>query len=781
MIKYINIFLASSIDDMKLDRIEFGNYIRTLNDRFISRRLYIRLHMCEDIPDDISIGRKQDDYNNIIKKCDYFYIMVWHRLGDYTKEEFNVALKTFRMNSSPKISTFFKDSDVDVDDSVTEFMEELDRGLNHYYTKFSSVDSLKFKILMQITENYDTSAKLEFKDSKLFMDDNRMDGIKLENLPFYYNNKEVANLKSQITDIDEQIADLRILSKAAPSPESSYKLEELTIKKESIFSKLRKIESNMFEATSHLTRLEISGKKVNLRTKKAIKLFDSGLLDEALAVLDENDFQKDLDRLNEKKAECDLAASALLEECLLTIKIVKSFGLSEENIEKIIRCYANARQIVREHGLRRDCIVDYMWFLREQKRYTEAAAIGEKLYFDFKSMDAPEPEVWSKFCCDLGILYRDINRTAEAEKLLGESLAIRRKLASIDPEKHLPSLAYTYNSLGILYRLTDRMSDAEKAYKEGYAIWDRLAKKNIQKYGGDKANICNNYAYLLLRQTKFEESFALFSEALSLRLELAKKNPDEQKVFIGGICNNIGELCRLMGRLDEAEEYMLEGLRLRQESVNENPINITYTAGSSSSLGVLYTQLGNYEKAEGYFRDAIRIYRYRVEDNFDSYASYLADNCADLGDLLHRTGSFGEAIKLLDEALSIYRRIAETNPLQYRSGLARVCILRGVLYSTCRDEESALNLFTEAYSIMSELTNAIPVAYSGPAACASYNAACSLNSIGEHAQARTVFEHTMNFAQSHAAINKECAAICALLQSGNCKHIAPLPSHVFTK
>lgn len=779
--KYINIFLASSIDDMKLDRIEFGNYIRTLNDRFVSRDLYIRLHMCEDISDEIAHVRKQDEYNDIIRQCDYFYIMVWHRLGGYTKEEFDVALENFHKKSTPKISTFFKNADSEIDETVTEFMEELDRGLNHYYTRFSSVDSIKFKILMQITDDPGLSAKLEFKNSNLLLDGKCIGGISLENLPFYRNNKGIAELKASISDIEEKITEARNLCRTAPSDENLDAWRELELKKQNLNTRLHNIETALLDTTSHLTRLESSGKLVNQRTKKAIALFDSGLLEETLAVLNEEDFQNDLSLLKQQKAALDISAETLLEERLTTVKVLKSQGLTEENIERIIRCYSDARDIVCDHGLDRSCIIEYMWFLREQKLYTDAAEIGEKLYYDFKRKNPHDPAVWAKFCCDLGILYRDINRTKEAEKLLCESLEIRRKLASTDPERHLPNLAYTYNSLGILYRLTDRIAEAERAYKEGYAIWDKLAKRNPRKYGGDKANICNNYAYLYLRVSRFEEAYALFSEALSLRLELAKTDPDEQKLYIGRICNNIGELCRLMGRPEDAEEYLLEGLKLRQESVKINPINLTYTAGSSSSLGVLYTQLGKYNKAEEYFRDAIRIYRHRTEENYDSYASYLADNCADLGDILHRTGNFKEAITLLDEALSIYRKIANTDPLQYRAGLARVSILRGVLYSTCRDEETAFNLFSEAYSVLSELAKAIPVAYSGPAACASYNAACSLHSIGEHDQAKKLFERTLDFAQHHQSENKECAAICALIQTGNLKHIAPLPSHIFSK
>ena len=86
--KVIKIFLASSINDLHVERMEIGNFIRSMNDRFIDRGIYFKLCMCEDISDAVAKSRKQDEYNAIIRECDFFYVIFWHKAGVYTVEEF---------------------------------------------------------------------------------------------------------------------------------------------------------------------------------------------------------------------------------------------------------------------------------------------------------------------------------------------------------------------------------------------------------------------------------------------------------------------------------------------------------------------------------------------------------------------------------------------------------------------------------------------------------------------------------------------------------------------
>ena len=65
MNKTISIFLASS-SELENDRIEFGDFVRQLDDIYEKRGTRLSLLKWENFDSSIS-GRKQDDYNEKIK------------------------------------------------------------------------------------------------------------------------------------------------------------------------------------------------------------------------------------------------------------------------------------------------------------------------------------------------------------------------------------------------------------------------------------------------------------------------------------------------------------------------------------------------------------------------------------------------------------------------------------------------------------------------------------------------------------------------------------------
>ena len=79
---------------------------------------------------------------------------------------------------------------------------------------------------------------------------------------------------------------------------------------------------------------------------------------------------------------------------------------------------------------------------------------------------------------NLGVLYDDTHRFADAEAALKEAAGIRRALAAQNPAAYRPDLAETLDSLGALYDDTHRFADAEAAYKEAADIRRALAAQN---------------------------------------------------------------------------------------------------------------------------------------------------------------------------------------------------------------------------------------------------------------------------------------------------------------
>ncbi|MBQ3489008.1 MAG: hypothetical protein IJA86_00270 [Clostridia bacterium] len=111
---FINIFLASSIVEFDYERQAIGNFIRSLNDIYVPKGIYFKLHMCEDMSEAIAEGRKQEQYNEKARTCDYFFMLIHSKIGEFTEEEFNEALSSYIINkkernlNKPLIFTFVK-------------------------------------------------------------------------------------------------------------------------------------------------------------------------------------------------------------------------------------------------------------------------------------------------------------------------------------------------------------------------------------------------------------------------------------------------------------------------------------------------------------------------------------------------------------------------------------------------------------------------------------------------------------------------------------------------
>ena len=88
----IRVFLASSITEFFHERVQLGDFVRTLNDILVERGVYIQLEKSEDITNAIDLYRKQNQYNRVIRESDYFFMLIGRAVGAYTMEEYKTAV-----------------------------------------------------------------------------------------------------------------------------------------------------------------------------------------------------------------------------------------------------------------------------------------------------------------------------------------------------------------------------------------------------------------------------------------------------------------------------------------------------------------------------------------------------------------------------------------------------------------------------------------------------------------------------------------------------------------
>jgi len=136
----IKIFLASS-NELIEDRKEFEIRINRKNKIISDSGHFVHLENWEDLSTKMSKTRSQDEYNEKIRSCNIFVLLGYSKIGMYTEEEFDVALKHFKNVSTPQIHTYFKEIKTKTDPSIDKFKAKLN-DLKHFYASYTNIESL---------------------------------------------------------------------------------------------------------------------------------------------------------------------------------------------------------------------------------------------------------------------------------------------------------------------------------------------------------------------------------------------------------------------------------------------------------------------------------------------------------------------------------------------------------------------------------------------------------------------------------------------------------------
>ncbi|WP_346290913.1 COR domain-containing protein, partial [Sphaerothrix gracilis] len=150
----IQIFLASS-SELKADREQFEIFISRKNKEYIKDGLFLELVIWEDFLNAMSKTRSQDEYNKAIASCDVFVLLAYTKVGQYTEEEFLIALETFKDSDKPLIFTYFKDAAINMSSITPEIMTLLNfkqtlSDMGHFYQDYKDASDLKHQFGEQL-------------------------------------------------------------------------------------------------------------------------------------------------------------------------------------------------------------------------------------------------------------------------------------------------------------------------------------------------------------------------------------------------------------------------------------------------------------------------------------------------------------------------------------------------------------------------------------------------------------------------------------------------------
>ena len=279
----IRVFLASSITEFSQERMLLGDFVRMLNDILVDRDVYIQLGKSEDITNAIDLFRKQNQYNEVIRKSDYFFMLIGNAVGAYTMEEYETACRSdkkgmrilFREESGAGEETDRPEGLPDAGTVMTPagFRERLEEE-KRMYMDFSSPDSMKLTLLMMLSAEEEIAKGLLFRDGEAWLDGR--EALSLMETPVYQNDEALREMVLRKRALEREYIEC-LREKGAGEEEAEKLLEEIT----QLENQLALQENNLFELFRYIDKQKASGE----RERAAQRYLAQGDLAAAIEIL----------------------------------------------------------------------------------------------------------------------------------------------------------------------------------------------------------------------------------------------------------------------------------------------------------------------------------------------------------------------------------------------------------------------------------------------------------------------------------------------------------------
>lgn len=149
------IFIASS-SEMRKERLEIVDLLMDLNDKYEDAGIRFEPVIWEYMDSSMRETRKEDDYLKEMVRCQICIVMFWRTMGEYTVEEFEVALKEMQANKDIKaVYLLFKEPDNEISFELSQYKAVCKTTYQNITYYFDSVTKLRSLVTNLIT-SFDT-------------------------------------------------------------------------------------------------------------------------------------------------------------------------------------------------------------------------------------------------------------------------------------------------------------------------------------------------------------------------------------------------------------------------------------------------------------------------------------------------------------------------------------------------------------------------------------------------------------------------------------------------
>ena len=619
--------------------------------------------------------RKQDEFNDLIKGCDMCFFIFFTRVGEYTKEEFEIAYNKFKTseNSKPKIYVYFKNipNGVTVEQSLKEFMEAIDKTYHHYYGTFDHIDTIKLRILLNIKMQEMDFVKIEISDNKCIVDGKNV--LNLDNISEFMNSKDLQNLKAELAEIDQKYLQMKpIYTKGEMDDNFCKEYLSVASKRQSLIDSIEELQKYIFDISLNLSQHEVYG-DITPRMKEVYRRFELGDSEGCLAILNSNDLDnefKNWEILHEHQAK--KKASIYIREHKLAIDILQTMYTYIDRFKEIDFRYREIVLTAEKYTIELKILFEYATFLESQNDYDNAFNIAHKLlsYYTDSNVYATKN--------DKALLYNLLGNLYFDKKNYDYSIANHIKAIEMKEHQEINNqqyndsdLAIFYNDIGCVYRLKRDFTKSEESHLKALKIRERLAKQyNDEDSLSNLAKTYNNLGCLYYSmgcinnsETELNKALTNFLKANKLYIQLVEKSPIKFELELAANHNNLGAIYDAKKEFSKAEAHHLNAQTIRQRLVKLNTALVEPDlALSNFNLASLYKNMKCYEKAEVSALKAIEIRERLAENDVQSFEYELAKSYYQLGTIFFDMNKKDKMKFYLLKAKSISEKYTESIP-----------------------------------------------------------------------------------------------------------------------
>ena len=594
--KTIKIFLASS-NELKEEREKFGNFIRKLDNIYKVRGKTIHVFEWEDCDASITDCRTQDEYNKKVRASDMFVAMFYTKAGEYTIEEFDVAMDEYQTKGSPKVYVYCKNLNEDEVETLElkAFKDRLnEEGNERFWTNYGNQDYLQWHFLLQFLMVENDLNRLKLEDGTV-----TLEGIavaELAELPFAAGNKNYKELKKEL---DEQLPeDIELAQQAFNEHPDSEKhrnnLQRKLDRKNYLIKEFARLQKALFETSQRIA--EMQREQLSDKLRRATEAFKAGNLDGANALLDEieREAETHYKNLSQDREHVHQDIKVFLLRAKTVMLEVKT--PISERIKQVLDIYAKADKWAKESALPDEkydeLLDDYATFLYDYGLYKEAESVLLRLISLREKLYGKKHADTATSYNNIGAFYNDQRDYAKALEYHRKALDIRERMLGLDH----PETAQSYNNIGAVYNYQGENSEALEYYGKALDIFERVLGSDHS----ETAKSYNNIGSVFYDQRGYTKALENFGKALDiLERVLGSDHPDTATSY-----NNIGAVYKEQGDYAKALVYYKKALDIRERVLGPDHPD---TATSYNNIGVVYFKQGDSAKALEYLGKALDI------------------------------------------------------------------------------------------------------------------------------------------------------------------------------